>query len=59
MQLKTALGMSFISMISMELAMNLTDVIITGGAAIKLVRDTCNAMLQESGHLNTNTTITN
>ena len=34
--LKTALGMSFISMISMEIAMNLTDFILTGGAIIKL-----------------------
>ena len=32
--LKTALGMSFISMVSMELAMNLTDVVLTGGAMI-------------------------
>ena len=32
--LKTALGMSFISMISMEIAMNLTDVILTGGAIL-------------------------
>ena len=32
--LKTALGMSFISMISMELAMNLTDIVLTGGAII-------------------------
>ena len=30
--LKTALGMSFISMVSMELAMNLTDILLTGGA---------------------------
>ena len=29
---KTAIGMSFISMISMELAMNLVDYIMTGGA---------------------------
>jgi hypothetical protein len=29
---KTALGMSFISMVSMELAMNLTDILLTGGA---------------------------
>jgi LytS/YehU family sensor histidine kinase len=33
---KTALGMSFISMISMEVAMNLTDYFLTGGAIIKL-----------------------
>ena len=32
--LKTALGMSFISMISMEVAMNLTDYLITGGAIL-------------------------
>ncbi|MDC0472399.1 DUF4396 domain-containing protein [Pelagibacteraceae bacterium] len=31
---RTAFGMSFISMISMELAMNITDVIITGGAML-------------------------
>ena len=31
---KTALGMSFISMISMELAMNLTDYFLTGGAIL-------------------------
>ena len=31
---KTALGMSLISMISMELAMNIVDYIITGGAMI-------------------------
>ena len=31
---KTALGMSFISMGSMEIAMNLTDVILTGGAIL-------------------------
>ena len=30
----TALGMSFISMISMEIAMNLTDYILTGGAIL-------------------------
>jgi len=29
---KTALGMSFIAMISMEIAMNLTDYFLTGGA---------------------------
>ena len=34
--LKTALGMSFISMISMEFAMNLVDYLITGGAKITL-----------------------
>ena len=33
---KTALGMSFISMISMEIAMNLTDFLITGGAILNL-----------------------
>ncbi len=32
--LKTALGMSFISMISMEIAMNLTDFFLTGGAIL-------------------------
>ena len=32
--LKTAMGMSFISMISMEIAMNLTDFIFTGGAIL-------------------------
>ncbi len=32
--LKTAMGMSFISMISMEIAMNLTDYIFTGGAEL-------------------------
>ena len=31
---RTALGMSFISMISMEIAMNLTDFIFTGGALL-------------------------
>ena len=31
---KTALGMSFISMISMEVAMNLTDYLLTGGAIL-------------------------
>ena len=33
---KTAIGMSLISMVAMELAMNLTDVLLTGGAIIKL-----------------------
>ena len=32
--LKTALGMSFISMIAMEIAMNATDLILTGGAML-------------------------
>ena len=32
--LKTALGMSFISMVSIEISMNLTDVILTGGAIL-------------------------
>ena len=32
--LKTALGMSLISMISMEVAMNVLDVIVTGGAIL-------------------------
>ena len=33
---KTALGMSFLSMISMEVMMNLTDYIFTGGAILNL-----------------------
>ena len=32
--LKTALGMSFISMVAMEIAKNVTDVIVTGGATL-------------------------
>jgi len=32
--LRTALGMSFISMLAMEMAMNLTDILLTGGAQI-------------------------
>ena len=32
--LKTAMGMSFISMVSMEVAMNLTDYLLTGGAIL-------------------------
>ena len=32
--LKTAMGMSFISMISMEVTMNLTDYLLTGGAML-------------------------
>ena len=32
--LKTAMGMSFISMISMEIAMNFTDYVLTGGAML-------------------------
>ena len=32
---KIAIGMSFISMISMEIAMNLTDYFLTGGAILK------------------------
>ena len=32
--LKTALGMSFISMVSMEVAMNLTDYFLMGGAVL-------------------------
>ena len=32
--LKTAMGMSFISMISMEIAMNFTDYALTGGAML-------------------------
>ena len=31
---KTAIGMSFISMISMEVAMNITDYLLTGGAML-------------------------
>jgi hypothetical protein len=31
---KTAIGMSLISMISMEIAMNVTDVLLTGGAML-------------------------
>jgi hypothetical protein len=31
---KTAMGMSFISMISMEVTMNLTDYLFTGGATL-------------------------
>ena len=34
--LKTACGMSLASMISMELAMNIVDVLITGGARLNL-----------------------
>jgi hypothetical protein len=33
---KTAMGMSFISMISMEVTMNLTDYFLTGGARLTL-----------------------
>jgi hypothetical protein len=32
--LKTAMGMSFISMVSMEIAMNLTDYLLIGGAML-------------------------
>ena len=32
--LKTAMGMGFISMISMEIAMNFTDYVLTGGAML-------------------------
>ena len=32
--IKTAMGMSFISMVSMEIAMNLTDYLLTGGAIL-------------------------
>ena len=35
--IKTALGMSLISMISMELAMNLVDYWLTGGAKVVLI----------------------
>lgn len=31
---KTAIGMSFISMIAMEVAMNATDILLTGGAKL-------------------------
>ena len=31
---RTAIGMSLVSMVSMELAMNLTDVALTGGAIL-------------------------
>ena len=31
---KTAIGMSLVSMISMEVAMNITDVVLTGGAIL-------------------------
>ena len=34
--LKTAMGMSIIAMISMEIAMNATDYILTGGAILNL-----------------------
>ena len=34
--IKTAFGMSFISMIRMEISMNLTDYLITGGAILNL-----------------------
>ena len=33
---KTAIGMSLVSMVSMEVAMNITDVIFTGGAILTL-----------------------
>lgn len=32
--IKTAIGMSFISMVGMELAMNVTDFVMTGGAVL-------------------------
>ena len=41
--ISTALGMSFISMISMEIAMNVTDVVLTGGAMLYLVGCSYNA----------------
>tara|TARA_B110000858_G_C17438761_1_gene308756 strand:- start:101 stop:544 length:444 start_codon:yes stop_codon:yes gene_type:complete len=31
---KTAIGMSFISMVAMEAAMNITDIVLTGGAIL-------------------------
>jgi len=34
--LRTAFGMSFISMIAMEAAMNITDVMLTGGAELNV-----------------------
>ena len=34
--IKTAFGMSLISMISMELAMNITDILYTGGAKLNI-----------------------
>ena len=34
--IRTAFGMSFISMIAMEAAMNITDVILTGGAELNI-----------------------
>ena len=34
--LKVAIGMSFISMVSMEAAMNIIDVVLTGGAMLTL-----------------------
>jgi hypothetical protein len=34
MAFKTAIGMSFISMLAMEIAMNLTDYLLTGGAIL-------------------------
>ncbi len=34
---KTAIGMSLISMVSMEIAMNLVDYLVTGGAKINLM----------------------
>ena len=33
---RTAIGMSFISMVAMEAAMNLTDVLLTGGAKLTI-----------------------
>ena len=36
--LKTASGMSLISMLSMEIMMNLTDYLLTGGAILTLLR---------------------
>ena len=34
--LKTAMGMSFISMLSKEIAMNTTDYVLTGGAVLNI-----------------------
>ena len=46
--IKTAVGMSLISMISMEVAMNLTDYLLTGGAMLTCTNNVscrfCNSM---------------
>ena len=46
---KTAIGMSLISMIGMELAMNLVDVAVTGGAILTLGSHT-SLLLADSSH---------